>query len=402
MHLVEIYSLLTASKIEKPFIVQQYFPLATDKYITIQNSTGMRAKEYDYFEAILDFVLPILTKEGYTVFQLGGDKDKSLNGCIHLQGKTTINQTAYILNNTSLHISSDSFSIHLCAAYGRPLIGLYSIIDAENAGPYKPWCHPTKTSVLSVDFSEKRPSYNPEENPKRVNEIKPETIISEIGRILELDFGSYKNIYTGPDHSSVVLELVPNCVLGKDFFANQICSIRADWVEGEINSQIIAANLAQRKCMVVTDRPLDVEVLAPYRRNVEQVMYDISTGYDLNFLKQLRAKGLKVHIFHEKNDKWESEKESLQLSLINYGVISAETSITKEKSLDFCPPIQYNNTTRYKTSKIILSNKKIYLSRAALKADHTSPHNDDSLEWLTPELEEFFYEDLDYLYIYQT
>jgi hypothetical protein len=62
MHLVETYSLSTGSKIKKPFIHKKFFPLPFEKYITIQNSSGMQGKCYDYFQEVVNFVYEDLEK----------------------------------------------------------------------------------------------------------------------------------------------------------------------------------------------------------------------------------------------------------------------------------------------------------------------------------------------------
>ncbi|MEY4342988.1 MAG: hypothetical protein RL736_784 [Pseudomonadota bacterium] len=124
MHLLEKYALNTGSKITKPFIIKKYFPVPYEKYITVQNSSGMSGKCYDYFQDVIDFLFPILEKNGYKIIQIGSKTDSSLNKVINLQGSTDINQTAFILNNSKLHIGNDSFAIHMCSAFEIPLIAL--------------------------------------------------------------------------------------------------------------------------------------------------------------------------------------------------------------------------------------------------------------------------------------
>jgi hypothetical protein len=52
-HLLETYSLQTGAKISKPFIIKNFYPVP-EKYITIHNSSGMGAKNYDYFQDVID------------------------------------------------------------------------------------------------------------------------------------------------------------------------------------------------------------------------------------------------------------------------------------------------------------------------------------------------------------
>ena len=96
MHLLETYALSTGSKIGKPFILKKFFPIKFDKYITIQNSSGMPSKCYDYFQEVIDFLLPTLNKHGIGIVQIGGKEDQALNNVECLQGATNINQTAQL------------------------------------------------------------------------------------------------------------------------------------------------------------------------------------------------------------------------------------------------------------------------------------------------------------------
>jgi ADP-heptose:LPS heptosyltransferase len=106
-----------------------------------------------------------------------------------LQGQTNINQTAFILENSKLHIGNDSFAIHMCSAFDVPLIGLYSVSSPEIAGPF--WKNKNQICLTPKNW---KPSFNPNESPKRVNEIKIESIIESIQTTFKYKFKSkYSN-----------------------------------------------------------------------------------------------------------------------------------------------------------------------------------------------------------------
>ena len=98
MHLLETYALSTGSKIKKPFILKKYFPLPVSKYITIQNSSGMSGKCYDYFQDVVDFLYEDLKKNGYSIIQIGSKDDRPLDRVINLQGSTNMLQLEALLN----------------------------------------------------------------------------------------------------------------------------------------------------------------------------------------------------------------------------------------------------------------------------------------------------------------
>ena len=47
---------------EKPILPNQYFPVPADKYITIQNSSGMGAKNYGLWADVINLIKPYLDK----------------------------------------------------------------------------------------------------------------------------------------------------------------------------------------------------------------------------------------------------------------------------------------------------------------------------------------------------
>jgi ADP-heptose:LPS heptosyltransferase len=168
MHLLETYALSTGSRIGKPFILKKFFPVKFDKYITVQNSSGMPSKCYDYFQEVIDFLLPILNKYNIGIVQIGGKEDQPLQNVELLQGATNINQTAHIISNAILHLGNDSFAIHMASAFGIKNVGLYSITLPEIAGAYF-----NKEYSISLYPDNEKPSFNPNESPKRINKIKP-------------------------------------------------------------------------------------------------------------------------------------------------------------------------------------------------------------------------------------
>ena len=79
MHLIENYSAVTRLAIHKPEIYLQFCPIPCDKYITIQTAGAMLAKNYYFFQEIIDLILPILQKNDIKIVQLGGKNEQKLN-----------------------------------------------------------------------------------------------------------------------------------------------------------------------------------------------------------------------------------------------------------------------------------------------------------------------------------
>ena len=70
MHLVESYATNCGLKIDKPYIFEKFFPLGFEKYITFETSTDP-AKDYDYWNDVINPLLPELEKKGIAIVQIG-------------------------------------------------------------------------------------------------------------------------------------------------------------------------------------------------------------------------------------------------------------------------------------------------------------------------------------------
>ena len=359
MHLVETYSLSTGSKIKKPFIHKKFFPLPFDKYITIQNSSGMQGKCYDYFQEVVNFVYEDLEKFGYKIIQIGNKDDKPLTNVFNLQGQTNINQTAFILENSKLHIGNDSFAIHMCSAFGVPLIGLYSVSSPEIAGPF--WKNKNQICLTPKNW---KPSFNPNESPKRINEIKIESIIESIKLLLNINFSqNIETLFIGQRYGQILLESTPSIILQNNIFPEIPLNIRFDYIEEIQENDYICTlnNLNIRKCTIITDKALEIEKLAQLKDKIINVFYDITfSNIDFDFINKVKLLGIKIDfIFNKSKNKDESILNNKKLELVEHQEIIHVVE-NPEK-----PTEKIKESAFYKSKKIIFGNNNAYLSKAA-------------------------------------
>jgi hypothetical protein len=372
MHLVETYSLSTGSKIKKPFIHKKFFPIPFEKYITIQNSSGMQGKCYDYFQEVLNFVHEDLEKAGYKIIQIGTKEDRALNNVVHLQGQTNINQTAFILENSKLHIGNDSFAIHMCSAFDVPLIGLYSVSSPEIAGPF--WKNKNQICLTPKNW---KPSFNPNESPKRINEIKIESIIESIKTLLNINLSQNINtIFIGERYGHILLEAIPSIILPNTVFPEVPLNIRFDYIDQIEEKDYLCTlnNLNTRKCAIITDKPLEIEKLFQLKDKIINLFYDITfNDIDLSFVNKIKSLGMKVDfIFNKSKNKNESALDSKKLELIDYQEIINIVENTEK------PTEEIKESKFYKSKKILFANNNTYLSKAAYLEN--KPINLDKLD----------------------
>ena len=100
---------------------------------------------------------PYLKEKDIDVVQIGSKDEQMVEHCIHHQGQTTIKQAAYIIENSLLHLGTDSFSTHVASGFNKKIISLYSTLYKECCGPY--WGDENDHVLLEPDRSKKESEF---------------------------------------------------------------------------------------------------------------------------------------------------------------------------------------------------------------------------------------------------
>lgn len=359
MHLIERYALSTGSKIEKPYVNEVYFPIPFEKYITFQAQSKFQSKDYDYFQDVIDFLVPILEKYNIHIVQLGTSSEKPYKRVVDLRGQTSLNQLAYVMKNSMLHFGPDSLGIHLASVYDVPIVGLYSITQTTVAGPY----FGNKEKQILIDAYKNnpngKPSYSPQENPKCINSIKPEDIAHSIFKLLNIDFNTQiKTIYTGSKYTrDYVRELIPNNTNIINNSADQI-EIRMDL---HFDENILAHHLSYlKKAIVITDKPISLKLLSYFKSNIAIVGYRITENDNPDFFAQMIKLGLPCVLLSSLEGDILTNKK---LNYYEYAHINPMIFPKKEKVEEIRKDLE---GLYFKSCKLIASGDKIYGSHASV------------------------------------
>jgi Glycosyltransferase family 9 (heptosyltransferase) len=396
MHLLETYALSTGSKIKKPFIFKKFYPLPFDKYITIQNSSGMQGKCYDYFQDLIDFIYEDLNKLGYQIIQIGSKDDKPLKNTFQLQGQTSINQTAFILENSKLHIGNDSFAIHMCSAFNTPLIALYSVSSPEIAGPF--WKNNNQICLTPKNW---KPSFNPNDNPKRINEIKIESIVESINNLLNINITNFsKTTYIGSKYNHFILESLPSQILHPQSFEKQLLNVRFDYLNNDPDEKDysgLVQNLNIRQCCIITDKPLIVENFAQFKQNLPMIIYDVTKNINIEFIQKMTFFGLNFSFIFKTEESSLEELNKRKEQIIEFPHIIEEIKCPMLGNLSL-----NEDNLFYKTNKIFIANNNAYLGKYGYL--NNVPLENNLLKpqkIVNQNIEEFIKNDLEYSFIFK-
>ncbi len=258
--LIEAYSRNTGLEIKKPFLLEKFYPLEFDKYITLQSGSGMGAKNYSYWQEVILQINPVLAANNIRIVLLGATEDQGLNGVVDLRGKTDIHQSNYIIKRSLLHIGNDSCLAHIAGANNIPLISLYGSTSIENHSPY--WYNKEKTIFIESHRFGRNPSFAAQEQYKTIDLIRPEQVVNSAFKLLGIEEWSKKDTYyIGNSFQNVIVEYVPNCNFTIKGAENTPVVLRLDFhyeIKGLL--QLVQQNI---KFNIITNKPIDINLLKP-------------------------------------------------------------------------------------------------------------------------------------------
>lgn len=351
MKLIESYALNCGLKIGKPYIYEQFFATPWPNYILLHAGGGMNSKKYDYYQEVVDILKPLVGD--LKIVQIGDKGEKHIQGCVNLLGQTTIHQTAYLIRQADLLIGNDSCNTHIASGFGTPVVSLYGPTTPHNHGP----AFSDKWTAITADLLGEKPSYSAEEQDKTVNRITPEAIVKAALRWLGIsdEKVTRETLFVGPNYNQAIIECLPNQVLPADFVPNIVPAIRMDYLFDE---EIMCQMLSVRPYSIVTDKPINVDLLRKYKAHIKHVLYDVKPDFSAKFIADVRSAGIPYAMASLLRDE---ELAKAKLGLFDYGVIvqrlenGAEFRKNNEWTVreDLCA----------KTNRILISNGKVFLSK---------------------------------------
>lgn len=314
MHLLERYATSCGVKIGKPQIYDNFFPLPLEKYICFQPFSKYSSKNYDYWQEVLDIILPYLDKDNIKIIQIGVKDDRQFNNVIYLAGQTSISQAAYIIKNSLLHFGADSFAAHIASGYDKKIVAIYSNNNIENVKPY--WSKKQDMVLIKPQDGTIRPSYSAGENPKNINKIKPEDIAKSILDLLNIKYTNIpKTVYIGEDFLNKTFEVILDQLINPDSIPVPNPIIRMDYF---FNEQGLEIFLQKKKCIILTSAPININLLRNYKGNIGQVVYFIEENCDVNFIKNLKKNNIPYALASYLS---ENELNKYKIDLMDLGLI---------------------------------------------------------------------------------
>lgn len=374
--LISTYARSTGLRIAVPELAEHFFPHPFERFITIQTGSNQNAKCYSWFQEVVGMLKPILDANKIAMLLLGGKDDPSLNGVHDLRGKTSYLQSHYLVKRALCHLGTDSWLAHCAGMNHRPLVALYGSTDPGPHGPY--WCDTAKTTLLVSHRAGGRPTFAMQEAPKTVDFIPPERVANAVLKLLGVtDLFTQTTLCIGPLYTHTIFELVPNAVPAPTFCPEFPMTVRMDLLFSEDG---LAKTLSTgRKVHVITDRPINPQLLSDYRGQILSYSHDIVAGKEpsVEYTNIIRTLFPTNHAFFTRETD-EKRVADLRLIYLDHIVVNVHRDATKdewvksaltyrnlpdtpENRLDIGGKLAY---ARFKSNKFVLSETRVFLSHA--------------------------------------
>lgn len=419
--LAETYATACGLHLYKPDMVDTFYPLEhpVNKTILIHAFAGATvnqngqvvatfpAKIYDHFNEVVTILKPVVEAAGYRLYQIGGPSEPGLGGIESLVGKTTRQQCAYLVRNCALLIGNDSLWAHVRGASDGAQVHIYG----STSKPHFPhWRHPEKCILIESHRGGGKPSYVAAESPKWINAIPPEKIANAAISILGLSpLSTRQSLFFGESYHQSVLELVPDVVVNPGVQVPGALVVRMDYApetaDGFARAQdALVSNLRIRPCAIITDREINVNILAQLKSAVAALRVEVDR-ISPEWIKVVKRLGLQTAFFSNEADR--EKLSALRLKLYDaclFDYYSAPThadflkasTVYLNKEID-SPVI--DDRLHFTTKKFLLSADKVYLSKAHwLAGQHTAGTHENVGKVIdTP----IFWEEQAHAYVYR-
>ena len=353
MNVLEKYSVNCGVKIGSVTPASSYFPLKDESYIVIDARNKYTSNIYELFSDVLAHIQESLNKKDIKIYSFNINEKNLLPGTQPFVNLTK-KQEAYLIKNSMLTVSCDNLSAYYASAFNVPSIGLYSAYPAACTEPL--WG--TKHTSIESDWLGNLPGYGVEETPKAINFIKPEQVALAILHKLGLPPAfSIETIYIGDLYPTKIVEVIPDFTTAPNFLQGRAINLRADY---HFNDEQIVHWLQDRLVNLLIDRPIGVNLLKYFKKNIAQLTVNINESFSEEYLTEVRSTGVPLEIFCENKE----QLADVRFKLFDFDI---EESIFKSKK-DLDKIInKFNKNTQFLSGKILISEGQKYSCLEAKK-----------------------------------
>ena len=361
MNIAELYALTSGQKIGKIHINEKFYSIPFEKFI-IFAPFSKPSKNYSYWIDVLAILSPVLEENGIKIIQVGAANEPKLPFCHYAAGATNWGQLQYLISKSILVLSTDTATAHLAGHYNKPLVDLISNNFRECVSPF--YGDKSQQIILEPDRTNKNPSFSLDEGEnKQIDEINPEDIAHDVLKLLGFDFEiKYKTLHIGREYKVRAIESVPDLPINISNLGIQSLIVRMDYL---FNEQVLFDQIRHCKTTIVTDRPLNPQLLLAGKPNIVEVVYNLRQDPkpDPKFCKFLFDTKIPFRLLSWIDD---DQLNSIKIDFMDWPPIIRKTTNNIESiSAD---DVKSGNIA-FKSNRFLLGRAKIYSSYCSYSDD---------------------------------
>ncbi len=309
-----------------------------EKYITISTSAGWNSKKYDYYQKVLELLLPSLQREGVEIIQVGGKDDQKLS-LVTNYTEISLRQAAFVIENSLLYLGNDNLYTWL-ASSKVPSVALYGPIPGDIIKPNR---------VVSLEPERAgKPSYSAEESPKSINSILPEKVANIVADLLSVPQSGITTVQINPLYGQEQIDYIPDFPIQPNIFNGRRIICRYDICN---NKEALVHFLNVYGGTIYTSDPIDINLLLAFKARIPQIIYLLDHNYSKDFVAGLHSTGIPYELVSEKKDR---ELGDLKLDLFDFNQIKGWPEINKGEVTEDC---------YFESKRVYLSKARFFASR---------------------------------------
>ena len=271
MHKLESFALSVGSKIDKPQIETCFYPVVDKQFICISKESSAESKKYDFFDDVIFHIKPYLDKQGISIIEIGKSEDAPVFYTKDLRALNRM-QSNFVLNKSLLYFGNLNFYSHVASHFNKPTV---CPIRNDYIDSIKPYWSKNESCILLKKDTKLKPSFLDKENPKTINDVKPEAIASNILDLLKIDhqLSDISTIFTGPQYNNSIVDLIPGNYNPAQISLPKTTNIRMD---KSFNYNFLLACSKLKNLILVTDKVIDKRIHHLIKDCLSQVTFFVN------------------------------------------------------------------------------------------------------------------------------
>jgi hypothetical protein len=377
MNLLKSFQATTGLTPGKGHIYEKIYPLPFNDFIVLDTQSSDLNRNYVFWFRVIDLIEPILSEKNIQIVHFIEDKKYHFNHT-YIDNSVHLSQKTYLLKKAKLFCGASKIYSLICSEYSTKQIYLKYDYYLDNILA-------DENSIIHSNYNRKN-FVNPNKIP--INNIRPEEIAKKIINDLlgyEPEFDN--TISVGRVYATQNIEIIPDNVFDIKADGKNEIVIRMDYLFSEDN---LNKQLQILPAFVVTNKPVEKNILINNKKNVKKVYYKIEKNSDSNFITTLNEIGIDYELISALS---EEDLNKEKIKYLDYKKVN-RLNILDLSFLDGLDKSQIY----FKANKIVVKSGKTFCSRWHAKVSISNDNVRFAKSELPPSFDEAFKEEADYFY----